>query len=310
MRPLAPGVGALLADSSGAPEFDPVRSLRVATALEARLRRPPPLVLAQQAISLALAPVLAPRPSLRSADVTSAPRPSSRAEASRRARAERHRPALPGTLVALAMAGVLLVPLREGPTAPAVAASSVAQVRTAAAPPKHELDPLLARRGPGLDLPLRARLAQAIADESRAAGLDPLLVLAVIQVESAFVESAVSPMGARGLMQLQPVTLQYVAEREGLTLSRKELDADPVLKVRLGIRYLRSLSTRFGGDLNLALMAYNAGPTRVAQALKSRELDPFRNYVRAVRREHAGLRVEHAAAQRALAVAPTAERPR
>jgi soluble lytic murein transglycosylase-like protein len=55
--------------------------------------------------------------------------------------------------------------------------------------------------------------------------------------------------------------------------------------VRLGIRYLRDLQTRFGGDLELALMAYNAGPGRIWQAKKAGELDAFRRYPRLVRRD-------------------------
>ncbi|MBL8917339.1 MAG: lytic transglycosylase domain-containing protein [Myxococcaceae bacterium] len=160
-------------------------------------------------------------------------------------------------------------------------------------PELERIDAVLARRGPGLGLRLREQLAHAIAQESTAAGFDPLLVLAVIDVESDFRDSAVSNMGARGLMQIQPVTLQFIAQREGIKLTAREIEADPSLRVRLGIRYLKYLSTRFGNDLDLALMAYNAGPTRVYLAARQRELDQFRGYVQAVRREYAGLRREH-----------------
>lgn len=160
-------------------------------------------------------------------------------------------------------------------------------------PDSDRIDAVLARRGPGLGLRLRERLAIAIAEESARAGFDPLLVLAVIDVESEFREQAVSNMGARGLMQIQPVTLQFIAEREGIKLSGKEIEADPALRVRLGIRYLKYLSTRFGNDLDIALMAYNAGPTRVYLAAQQRDLEQFRNYVRAVHREYAVLKREH-----------------
>ncbi len=166
-------------------------------------------------------------------------------------------------------------------------------VQVVSHPDSERIDAVLARRGPGLGLHLRQQLAVAIADEARAASFDPLLILAIIEVESEFRETAVSNMNARGLMQVQPVTLQYVAQREGIKLTAQEIEADPALRVRLGIRYLKYLASRFGNDLDLALMAYNAGPTRVQLAARLRELEQFRNYVRAVRREYAVLKHEH-----------------
>ena len=71
----------------------------------------------------------------------------------------------------------------------------------------------------------------------------------------------------------------------GPAVTREEMAADPALCVRLGIRYLRSLQDRFGGDLSMALMAYNAGPDRIRQALRERAVDPFRFYPRRVKRD-------------------------
>ena len=157
--------------------------------------------------------------------------------------------------------------------------------RFAATPPDAALiDSVLAKRAPELGLTLRRQIVQAIAEEAGRAGYDPLLILAIIDVESDFTEDAVSDKGARGLMQIKPSTLHFLAEREGLRLSREEVAADPALGVRLGIRYLRALNDRFG-DLEMALMAYNAGPTRIWQAKKAGELDTFRHYPRAVRRD-------------------------
>jgi soluble lytic murein transglycosylase-like protein len=202
------------------------------------------------------------------------------------------------TVTALAFAAVgcaalALWPLLERPAVSPAATLETSGVQTVRPPEADRIDAVLARRGPGLGLRLREQLAHAIAEESRAAGFDPLLVLAIIQVESEFIETAVSNMNARGLMQIQPVTLQFIAQREGIRLTPKEIESDPALRVRLGIRYLKYLASRFGNDLDLALMAYNAGPTRVYMAMKARELEPFRNYVRAVRREYAGLKLEH-----------------
>jgi soluble lytic murein transglycosylase len=147
------------------------------------------------------------------------------------------------------------------------------------------IDSVLAKRAPELGLVLRSQVSRAIAEEARRAGYDPLLILAIIDVESDFDPEAVSSRGARGLMQIQPVTLHWFAEKQGLRLSREEMAADPALCVRLGIRYLRSLQDRFGGDLPTALMAYNAGPDRIRQALREHAVEPFRFYPRRVKRD-------------------------
>ena len=86
-------------------------------------------------------------------------------------------------------------------------------------------------------------------------------------------------------MQIQPVTLHWFAQKQGLRLTREEMAADPGLCVRLGIRYLRSLQERFGADLPMALMAYNAGPDRIRQAIRERAVEPFRFYPRRVKRD-------------------------
>ena len=161
-------------------------------------------------------------------------------------------------------------------------------VAAAVAQPDPDLaliDSVLAKRAPELGLVLRSQVSRAISEEARRAGYDPLLILAIIDVESDFDPEAVSSRGARGLMQIQPVTLHWFAEKQGLRLTKEEMAADPALCVRLGIRYLRNLQDRFGGDLPTALMAYNAGPDRIRQALRERAVEPFRFYPRRVKRD-------------------------
>ena len=185
--------------------------------------------------------------------------------------------------IALVLSARIVPVLSEEPT-PAPVVSSVA----VAEPASHDaalIDAVLAKRAPDLGLTLRRQLGQAIAEEARKTGYDPLLILALIDVESDFDEEALSMKGARGLMQIKPSTLHFLAGKEGLRLSREEVAADPALCVRLGIRYLRNLQDRFGGDLDFALMAYNAGPTRIRKAIKEGELDTFRRYPRLVRRD-------------------------
>ena len=84
-------------------------------------------------------------------------------------------------------------------------------------------------------------------------GVDALLLAAVIEVESRFIPGAVSHRGAVGLMQVMPATAG---------LSAEEL-ANPAANIDRGARDPHRLLERCGGDLELALAAYNAGPTNV-----------------------------------------------
>jgi soluble lytic murein transglycosylase-like protein len=127
----------------------------------------------------------------------------------------------------------------------------------------------------------------AILEEAEAAGLDPLFVLAVIEVESAFDPEARSFRGALGLMQLRPSTLRSELQRARLA----DGDAsDPVVNVRGGVRYYRRLLRIFKSQ-DAALMAYNAGPKRISGYLKKGHVpERFRDYPRRVRAEVKRLR--------------------
>ncbi len=93
--------------------------------------------------------------------------------------------------------------------------------------------------------------------------VDPDLVAAVIREESRFRPRAVSPRGARGLMQLMPPTAEWVAHEHGYP-DEKDLDLfDPEVNVDLGTGYLAHLLKHFDGSIPLAVAAYNRGMTRV-----------------------------------------------
>jgi len=141
-------------------------------------------------------------------------------------------------------------------------------------------------------LAVRRQLAVAITEEAQLAGYDPLLVLSLIEVESHFRLDAVSEKGAMGLMQIRPQTLEYLARRANLKLPLQEIQADPALCVRLGVRYLRDLHERFG-DFDLALMAYNAGPGRIRMAQEKRKLSTYERYPREIKRVFARMRRTH-----------------
>ncbi|HHY47949.1 MAG TPA: lytic transglycosylase domain-containing protein [Firmicutes bacterium] len=97
--------------------------------------------------------------------------------------------------------------------------------------------------------------------------VDPFLLLAMINVESKFSRFAESPKGARGLMQIMPETGAWVAEVIGLGEFSPDMLYEPHVNIRIGSWYLASLQREFGGDLTLALAAYNAGRGTVHQWL-------------------------------------------
>jgi soluble lytic murein transglycosylase-like protein len=120
-----------------------------------------------------------------------------------------------------------------------------------------------ARRGAEVD----PRVARAIVREADRHGLDPLLVAAVIQHESGFLQQARSPAGALGLMQIMPSTGRQLLTGMGRPPPADAHLLDVDLNVELGTCYLSWLVLRFG-SLPEALVAYNHGPAAAARLLK------------------------------------------
>ena len=104
--------------------------------------------------------------------------------------------------------------------------------------------------------------------ESGKAGFKSL-VESVIKHESAGNIAAVSPKGARGLMQLMPGTARDMAAELGLPFSEARLTTDADYNKRLGSAYLSKMLERYDGHEALALAAYNAGPGKVDEWLKN-----------------------------------------
>jgi soluble lytic murein transglycosylase-like protein len=150
-----------------------------------------------------------------------------------------------------------------------------------------DLEQLLARVAKPLDPEMRTRLAEAVLLESARAGYDPLFVLAIVAVESRFRMSASSAAGAGGLMQLKPSTFAWISGREpDIGGDDYATGEDPVVDVRLAVRYFRWLEHRFHSR-NHALMAYNAGPKRLQQYEKAGEIpDKLQEYPRRVMKEY------------------------
>jgi soluble lytic murein transglycosylase len=125
-------------------------------------------------------------------------------------------------------------------------------------------------------------------------GLDPYLVASLIRQESEFNPDAISHANAYGLMQLLPRTGKGEAKKEGLPHYSTNSLLDPSTNIELGTRYFRQMVDHFGGQIEYALAAYNAGEERVADWRASgnyRDIDEFvesipftetREYVQAI----------------------------
>ena len=126
-----------------------------------------------------------------------------------------------------------------------------------------------------------ARINEIIVAAATRHGVEPLLLYSVMHQESAFNSQAVSPKGARGLMQLMPAT----AARFGV----KNI-FDPEQNIHGAAQYLRFLLDIFDGDVSLALAGYNAGEGAVKKY--GYAVPPYRetiNYVRKIKRRYTNL---------------------
>ena len=162
-----------------------------------------------------------------------------------------------------------LVALGEGPQDQAFIAT------LALASDRPDLSIRAARRAVrhGIVLQAHAWPLVALPPEGDPAGLEPALVLTVVRQESAFDPQAVSPSGARGLMQLMPATARQVARAMRLPATVSQLTEDAGYNVTLGSAYLAGLIEAFDGSYLLALAAYNAGPGNVKRWIR-RNGDP------------------------------------
>lgn len=117
--------------------------------------------------------------------------------------------------------------------------------------PEHAVaDPALHAQG------VPQAYADKVAELSARFDLSPALIEALVWQESRWRANAVSPVGARGLAQLMPGTARELGVDPD----------DPFANLEGGARYLREQLDRFGGDIEKALAAYNAGPGRVVRA--------------------------------------------
>lgn len=122
--------------------------------------------------------------------------------------------------------------------------------------------------------PVPDTVADPLIDSAaKAEKLEPKLIRAVIERESAFHACAVSAKGAMGLMQLMPSTIDRFQVADPY---------DPKQGIEAGAKYLKELLEKYKGDLPQALGAYNAGPAAVDQAGGIPDIPETREYVDAI----------------------------
>lgn len=116
--------------------------------------------------------------------------------------------------------------------------------------------------------------------------IDPLLIKAIIKVESDYNQYAISTKGAQGLMQLMPETARDLMVGNPYNAGEN---------IRGGTRYLRKLLNAYDGDIARSLAAYNAGPSKVAKTGPLPRIRETRDYVRKVTRYYSLYRQADAA---------------
>lgn len=99
-------------------------------------------------------------------------------------------------------------------------------------------------------------ISNAVKSASDKYGVDPNLILAVIQKESNFNPKATSKSGAQGLMQIMPSNFKYLGVTNGYNIENN---------IDCGTKLLKQYLDKYNGNVEMALMAYNGGPTNMAR---------------------------------------------
>lgn len=122
----------------------------------------------------------------------------------------------------------------------------------------------------------------ALASDAEAQGLDPYLVASLIRQESEFNPGAVSRANAMGLMQLLPSTAKGLAKQQGNRHFNASALFDPTTNLQLGTLDLRKSIDRYGGQVEYALAAYNAGDGPVRQWIASNDYKDVPEWVESI----------------------------
>lgn len=118
----------------------------------------------------------------------------------------------------------------------------------------------------------RLELASIITEQANLHNLDPLLIIALIQVESTFNTNAQSHKGAKGLMQLLPDTARYINKKTDKGIPENSNLFDAKTNIALGSAYMEYLLDKTNGNLEYALAAYNMGPANMFRAKRENKV--------------------------------------
>ena len=118
----------------------------------------------------------------------------------------------------------------------------------------------------------RYTMAEVITEQAKLHNIDPLLIIALIQVESNFKDKALSNKGAKGLMQLLPDTASYIHKKNNKGINKIEDLYDMETNIKLGTAYMDYLLKKTNGNVEHALIAYNMGPSNMYRAMKNNRL--------------------------------------
>ncbi len=143
----------------------------------------------------------------------------------------------------------------------------------------QEILNVLERYPTGLANVTKEELAEVIYEEAARYNQDPKFILALIAIESSFKTWSVSEQGAKGLMQIMPGVAESIAQEIGIEWSGDQTLFNPFLNIRMGSYYLSRLILDFN-NMEIALTAYNYGPTYVKSLIERKERIPIQYYHR------------------------------
>ena len=121
-----------------------------------------------------------------------------------------------------------------------------------------------------------------ILKSAKATGADPYLVMAIIRVETKFKADKQSRVGAQGLMQLMPHTVDFAIRYGNFSPAFRYYVKNPAANIQMGSWYIAYLTKRFKGNKVAVMAAYNAGPNKVTEWIQKGIWDGSRAHVQKI----------------------------